>query len=107
MSTESAPFSRRLSRWVRQKLLHSVVPDGFTSINEFTSRDIFVVGYPKSGNTWFQALASGAVYGVLPELVPMSVVQDLVPDVHGHRWYKRHGETMFFKSHSLPDPRYR
>jgi len=107
MSTQSVRPTKRLSRWLRQKFLHSVTPTGCTWRDEFSPEDIFMVGYPKSGNTWCQALLSGAVYGVLPELTPMSVVQELVPDVHAMPWYKRHSKTMFFKSHHLPDPRYR
>ena len=30
------------------------------------AEDIFIVGYPKSGNTWFQNLVVGAVYGMDP-----------------------------------------
>lgn len=107
MNKDSVRPTKRFTRWLRQKLLHSVTPDGFTPIEEFSTRDIFVVGYPKSGNTWFQVLVAGAVYGVLPDIVPMSLVQELVPDVHKTPWYKRHAEAMFFKSHDLPDPRFR
>lgn len=76
-------------------------------MHQYSPQDIFVAGYPKSGNTWFQALMAGAVYGVLPELVPLSMVQYLVPDVHVGYWYKRHAKTMFFKTHWLPRPEYR
>lgn len=107
MNSDNVRASKRLSRWLRQKLLHKVTPIGFTPINEFAKDDIFVVGYPKSGNTWFQALVAGAVHGVLPELVPMSVIKSLVPDVHDTRWYQRHGTPMFFKSHHVPQPQYR
>lgn len=107
MTRNSARATRRFSRWLRQKLLHSVTPDGYTSINESAPQDIFIVGYPKSGNTWFQELIAGTVFGVLPEVAPLSLVQDLVPDVHAVPWYKRHTRMMFFKSHEMPNPHYR
>ena len=77
-------------------------------ITEIDERDVFLVGYPKSGNTWFQNLVAGVAYGVLPEFAPPSLVQlDLVPDVHKKRLYKRYSTPMFFKSHRLPKPEYR
>ena len=77
-------------------------------IDQVEPNDVFLVGYPKSGNTWFQNLAAGAVYGVLPEFAPPSFLHlDLVPDVHQKRFYKRYSNPMFFKSHHLPLPEYR
>lgn len=69
--------------------------------------DIFIVGYPKSGNTWMQNLVAGIVFGIDPRLTPDSLIQDLVPDVHAQRWYRRYGTPMFFKTHHLPRPEYR
>jgi Sulfotransferase domain len=45
--------------------------------------------------------------GVDPELAHDSLIQDLVPDVHYKRFYKRYGTTAYFKSHALPTPEYR
>jgi hypothetical protein len=80
---------------------------GLRNITEFEATDVFIVGYPKSGNTWVQNLIAGAVYGVDLELTPDSLVQDLVPDVHSRTLYRRYTSPVFFKSHALPDPRYR
>lgn len=80
---------------------------GFRRITDFDAKDIFVVGYPKSGNTWVQNLIAGAVYGVDLELTPDSLVQELIPDVHGKTVYKRYGSPVFFKSHAVPNPQYR
>ncbi|MGC9504009.1 sulfotransferase domain-containing protein [Baaleninema sp.] len=77
-------------------------------ISEFVpEEDVFVVGYPKSGNSWFQNLITGLVYGVNPAQAPDTIVQDLVPDIHYKRYYRRYSTPMFFKSHFPPNPNYR
>ncbi|MBI1832251.1 MAG: sulfotransferase domain-containing protein [Planctomycetes bacterium] len=81
-------------------------PAGFAPIRESRPEDVFIVGYPKSGNTWFQYLVSAIVYGIDPELTPDAVVQELVPDVHALQCYKRFATPAFFKSHDLPAPRH-
>ncbi|MFM2063187.1 MAG: hypothetical protein RLZZ507_2857 [Cyanobacteriota bacterium] len=80
---------------------------GLVPITEFMPEDVFIVGYPKSGNTWFQNIVTGLVYGVDPEYAYDSIVQELVPDVHSKRYYKRYANPMFFKSHELPNKKYR
>jgi len=83
------------------------VPEGYTAIQQHLPQDVFIVAYPKSGVTWFQNLVCGLVYGVNPELCPPWLVDDLVPDVHFFRFYRRYATPMFFKSHHLPQPDYR
>jgi hypothetical protein len=95
-----------LSRWYH-KLRSRRTPKGYTPIHEFRPEDVFIVGYPKSGNTWFQNLVSGVIYGVDPRLSPPLLSNDLVPDVHFNEYYHRYSTPMFFKSHSLPRPDYR
>ncbi len=84
--------------------MQSVTPRGFTPIRQALPEDVFIVGYPRSGNTWFQNLVSGVVYGADPEMTPDSVVQELVPDVHAKQFYKRFATPTYFKSHDLPGP---
>jgi Sulfotransferase domain len=84
-----------------------VIPDGFIPISDFSPDDVFIVGYPKSGNTWFQHLVAGVVYGVDPKWAPIAAVQDLVPDASLLKYYRRYAPRMFFKEHSLPRPDYR
>lgn len=80
---------------------------GLLPISKFSEKDIFIVGYPKSGNTWFQCLVAGVVYGVNASYEPDSLIQALVPDVHAKQYYKRYNTPTFFKSHELPNPEYK
>lgn len=77
-------------------------------MTKFAEEDVFIVGYPKSGNTWFQDIVSGVVFGLLPEFAPPILVQDIVPDVGASTpHYKRYATPMFFKSHAMPTPDYK
>jgi hypothetical protein len=80
---------------------------GLIPIGETDPNDVFICGYPKSGNTWFQYIVSALVYGADAEFVPDVVVNDLVPDVHFRRYYHRYGRSCFFKTHDLPRVAYR
>jgi hypothetical protein len=76
-------------------------------ITDSDADDIFVAGYPRSGNTWMQYLLAGVIFGTDSRLTPDSLIQDLVPDVHYKRFYRRYRTPTFFKTHDLPQPRYR
>jgi hypothetical protein len=86
---------------------HPPLPSGYEMMTRFSEEDVFIVGYPKSGNTWFQDLIAGAAYGVIPEFAPPVLAQNIVPDVHAMPFYMRLGTPMYFKSHSLPTPAYK
>src|SRR3954469_16615582 len=82
---------------------HTFIPMG-----RWKPEDVFIVGYPKSGNTWFQNLTAGVVHGLLPEFAPPALVSlDLIPDIYQSQVYRRYSTPMFFKSHELPRPEYR
>jgi hypothetical protein len=83
------------------------LPPGWQPITQTEPADVFLVAYPKSGITWFQAMVAGALYGLDPQRAPDSLVQDLVPDVHYKASYRRYRTPMFFKSHHTPHPEYR
>jgi hypothetical protein len=84
-----------------------LAPMGLIPIEETAENDVFIVGFPKSGHTWLQALTAALVFGVDIEHCPDTVVQDLVPDVHVRQFYRRYREAAYFKSHHLPSPRYK
>lgn len=82
-------------------------PAGYSFIGNFDPNDVFVVGYPKSGNTWFQGIIASVLYGVMPEFTPRLVTSAIIPDVQYSSLYQRHSSPMFFKSHLLPQSNYR
>jgi hypothetical protein len=73
----------------------------------YREQDLFIVGYPKSGNTWLQNIVAALRYGLRPEDTPDSMIQRLVPDVHARPYYMRFQDSMAFKSHDLPKPEFR
>ena len=75
-------------------------------ITEFDPEDIFIVGYPKSGNTWFKYLTASIVYGIDLEFALDTLIQEVIPAVY-KRYYKRYRNPMIFVSHELPNPKYR
>lgn len=83
------------------------VPEGFTPITQFLPEDIFIVGYPRSGDTWFRNLVAGVVFGVDPRFAPSALAHDVVPDLAYHKYYRRYATPMYFKSHALPYHEYR
>ena len=69
--------------------------------------DVFLVSYPKSGNTWTRFLIANLVF---PEKQPdFANLNELIPDPEGLS--KRHLENMprprYIKSHQYFDPRYK
>jgi hypothetical protein len=68
--------------------------------------DIFLVSYPKSGNTWIRFLIANLVY---PEKIPdFSNINELLPDPEGmaKRRLARAPRPRILKSHHCFDPRF-
>lgn len=86
---------------------HAMRELGYRPIDESRENDLFIVGFPKSGNTWMQNLVAGILFGIDTRMLMDRLTQVLVPNVHGARFYKRFGEFTCFKSHFLPQPGYR
>lgn len=81
--------------------------EGFTSVLETLDMDVFIVGYPKSGNTWMQNLMSGLILDSTSEFITPRLVNELVPDVQAKKYYKRFFDTMVFKTHELPKEQFK
>jgi hypothetical protein len=93
--------------WRRRRKAGRKFLSEFSPMTQFAPEDVFIVGFPKSGNTWFQDLVMSVMYGVSPAYAPPTLAQELVPDVHWKPFYRRHATPMFFKSHHLPRPEYK
>src|SRR5262245_8191766 len=61
--------------WRRSRRASRKFLEAFTPIDLVEPEDFFIVGYPKSGNTWFQDLVSGVVHGVSPTHAPPLLAQ--------------------------------
>ena len=92
-------FINKKSRLLAESILQNQY---YIPINNTLDNDIFIAGFPKSGNTWMQNLISGLLFGIDSNLLPDKLTQELVPDVHTKKFYKRYNNITFFKTHELP-----
>ncbi len=81
--------------------------DLFVPITDTLPGDIFIAGFPKSGNTWMQSLVAGLLFGIDTQYLSDHLAQEIVPDVHIRKLYKRFSNLNFFKTHHLPKPHYK
>jgi hypothetical protein len=80
---------------------------GLAPIDQTDDADVFVCGYPKSGNTWFQHLIAGLVFGCNGQYTSDTLIQTIVPDVSYLKFYTRFQTPSFFKTHLLPQGHYK
>lgn len=100
-------FQKRIAQGVQQGVTSLLNEYGYLRIAETKEHDVFIVGYPKSGNTWVQFMMACIVSGIDPSHINLSVVLEFVPDVHYKKIYKRYNEVCFFKSHDLPKKKHK
>lgn len=74
-------------------------------ISQRNFEDFYLVGFPKSGNTWLQHILASLVFSIDPQSLPDKLVQDLIPDLHARKFYKRFLDKSYFKGHILPSLR--
>ncbi|HEY6881884.1 MAG TPA: sulfotransferase domain-containing protein [Polyangiales bacterium] len=103
MPEKLARLRDRAMRRLERRWLKSEV----SSVEETHPDDVFLAGFPKSGNTWLQHLTAALHAGCDLERTTDSVVQLVVPDMHAKRYYERWSTPMVFKTHHLPQPRFR
>lgn len=75
-------------------------------IKDTNEEDVFVIGFPKSGNTLMQHIITHLVYGI-NENCSRTLVNLVVPDVYANSHYFRINDRCFFKSHELPAKKFR
>ncbi|WP_417854997.1 sulfotransferase domain-containing protein [Xanthomarina gelatinilytica] len=87
---------------IAQQTENMMRQNNFLPISETKPQDIFIAGFPKSGNTWMQNLIAGLQFNIETATLPDTLTQELVPDVHSKEFYKRFYDVVFFKTHGLP-----
>lgn len=90
---------RRIEGYAAKRYLRRY---GFEFARDARPQDTVIIGFPKSGHTWMQALIAGLKYGVDAGVADDAFIQALVPDLHQGRIYQRMSPTMCFKCHHLP-----
>ncbi len=94
----------KLSNYLRQYLDRNRPASRQVEVRE---DDIFIVSYPKSGNTWMRFLLANLLN---PDIhVGFNNIETLAPDIYAHpnRHLNRIGSPRLLKSHEYFDPRYR
>ncbi len=79
---------------------------GFQKFGNFTDEDVFIIGYPKSGNTLMQNLIAHLVFGLKKD-TSLSLINTCVTEFYNNSYFFRHDNRHFFKSHELPKPEYK
>ncbi len=107
MSRLEKRFPLGTTRAANRNEANILLETGLSKVGDFNDGDVFVCGWPKSGNTWCQRLMAGICYGVETLNLTDQLAQVLCPDVHFREYYQRIAPAMPWKSHSCPTPAYR
>jgi len=106
-------IKRIVKNFLKPKVLpyNNVVPKivfhgGLIQINDTQPEDVFIVGFPKSGNTLMQHIIAHLVYG-LNEEGSRSIINLIAPDIYASSHYFRFNDVCYFKSHERPQPHYK
>ncbi len=97
----------------KEKNIPSSLPDleklkkfGFERFGNFNEEDVFIMGYPKSGNTLLQHIIAHLMYGLRSD-IPKSIVNSCVTEYYNNPMFFRYDSRHFFKGHELPNERFK
>jgi len=108
MKTKTLLMPKRIARFLGDRIKAAIYPlGGLIPITALRDDDVFIVGYPRSGNSWFQNLAAGVIYGIDPRYTRFGKIYKLIPYAGKKGYYRRYHDPMCFKSHEFPEPRYK
>ena len=96
---------RKLARAVGSKL-RSLIKGRQVEIRE---DDVFLVSYPRSGNTWVRFLLANVIDHETEQAIDFHSVHSLIPDYgmrEHHEYMKTLATPRIMKSHSTFDPRF-
>lgn len=79
---------------------------GFQKFGNFDDEDVFLVGYPKSGNTLLQVMMGSLVYG-LNSSAPKALNNSCITEFYNNPYYFRYDKRHYFNSHELPRPEFK
>lgn len=83
----------------------SLAKFSFEKLGNFRQEDVFLVGYPKSGNTLMQHVLAHLIYK-LPVSTPKNLINVAVTEYYNNPYYFRLDKEHYFKSHELPKPHF-
>lgn len=95
-------FSKKKHSNPLEEDLQKLSQFGFQKMGDFTSEDVFITGYPKSGNTLLQHAVAHLVFGLKKD-ASKSLINSCVTEYYNNPWFFRHNPCHYFKSHELPN----
>ena len=96
-------FYKQMEQQIEQNLVARL---GLHRIDDIEPEDISIIGFPKSGHTWFNNLLVGTVFGIDVRNIPQSIINVFIFPLRDG-YYRRYQTPSYFKSHLLPQPYHR